>query len=106
LTRLRDITHTNEVVDSVGKNVSKPKNLGGRPPVDELAHLRSQITKQLKLKSKEQLVLILQMVGGKAVSTTWWTPSNPLILLGKMSRNPRTSPGEPHWAMLKIKTPR
>lgn len=55
---------TNEVVDSIGKNVGKPKNLGGRPPVDELAHLRSQITKQLKSKSKEQLVLILQMVGG------------------------------------------
>jgi hypothetical protein len=58
--RVRDVTDTNEVVDSIGKNVGKPKNLGGRPPVDELAHLRSQITKQLKSKSKEQLVLILQ----------------------------------------------
>jgi hypothetical protein len=49
-------------VDSAGKNIKQPNNLGGRPPVDELSHLRSLINKQLKLLNKEQLLQAQQFI--------------------------------------------
>lgn len=60
----RSGTDTKQPTDSIGKKVKQPNNLGGRPVVDELSHLRSLINKKLKLKDKEQLLLIIQFMDG------------------------------------------
>ena len=59
----RNITDKPQPTDSAQKKVSKPINLGGRPPVDQLAHLRTLISKQAKLmQTKEQLVQALELI--------------------------------------------
>jgi len=60
----RSRTDTKQPTDSIGKSIKQPNNLGGRPVVDELSHMRSLISKKLKLKDKEQLLLIIQFMDG------------------------------------------
>ena len=59
----RSRTDTKQPTDSVGKNVKQVvKSVMGRPPVDELSHLRSLINKQLKPLNKEQLLQAQQFI--------------------------------------------
>jgi len=61
--RVRDVTEKHQPVDSIGKNVKQVvKSAMGRPPVDELSHLRSLINKQLKSLNKDQLLEAQQFI--------------------------------------------